>query len=88
MRQSLSRVFDILNILYRQTLSPMTSLDRSLAAAHQSHMTARHALAIAIAEKAREADRRRALIIKTQDLEQRAGRNAPSWPRRPGNASC
>ncbi|WP_425906584.1 hypothetical protein [Nitrobacter sp. TKz-YC02] len=72
MRQSLFRLFDILSDLYRQSLSPITSLNRSLAAAHQSHIAARRALAIAIAEEAREADRRRVLTIKTQDLEQRA----------------
>ncbi len=71
MRQSLSRLFDILRDLYRQSLSPITSLNRSLAAAHQSHVAARRALAIAIAEEGREADRR-VLTIKTQDLEQRA----------------
>src|SRR4029078_10008369 len=72
MPQLLPRLFDILSDLYRQTLSPMTGLDRSLAAAYQSHMTARRALAIAIAEGARGAERRRALMTKTQDLEQRA----------------
>jgi hypothetical protein len=71
MRQSLFRLFDILSDLYRQSLSPITSLNRSLAAAHQSHVAARRALAIAIAEEGREADRR-VLTIKTQDLEQRA----------------
>jgi phage shock protein A len=65
-------MFDILIDVYRQTLSPLTSLDRSLAAAYQSHMTARRALAIVIAEEAREAERSRALMTKTQDLEQRA----------------
>jgi hypothetical protein len=50
MRQSLFRLFDILSDLYRQSLSPITSLNRSLAAAHQSHIAARRALAIAIAE--------------------------------------
>lgn len=72
MRQLLPRTFDILIDVYRQTLSPLTSLDRSLAAAYQSHMTARRALAIVIAEEAREAERSRALMTKTQDLEQRA----------------
>lgn len=71
MHQSLFRLFDILSDLYRQSLSPITSLNRSLAAAHQSHVAARRALAIAIAEEGREADRR-VLTIKTQDLEQRA----------------
>ena len=66
------RILDfILSDLYRQSLSPITSLNRSLAAAHQSHVAARRALAIAIAEEGREADRR-VLTIKTQDLEQRA----------------
>jgi phage shock protein A len=72
MRQLLPRMFDIFIDVYRQTLSPLASLDRSLAAAYQSHMAARRALAIAIAEEAREAERRRALMTKTQDLEQRA----------------
>ena len=72
MRQLLPRMFDILIDVYRQTLSPLTSLDRSLAAAYQSHMTARRALAIVIAEEARETERSRALMTKTQDLEQRA----------------
>ncbi|MDR6304899.1 hypothetical protein GGQ85_002615 [Nitrobacter vulgaris] len=39
MRQSLFRLFDILSDLYRQSLSPITSLNRSLAAAHQSHIS-------------------------------------------------
>jgi hypothetical protein len=72
MRQLLPRMFDILIDVYRQTLSPLMSLDRSLAAAYQSHMTARRALAIVIAEEARETERSRALMTKTQDLEQRA----------------
>jgi phage shock protein A len=72
MSDFLTRVFDMLNELRRQASAPMASLDRSIAAAHHSHTLARRALAIAIAEETREAERRLSLVAKTSDLEQRA----------------
>ena len=72
MSDFLTRVFDVLNDLRRQASSPMASLDRSIAAAHRAHALARRALAIAIAEETREAERRLALVAKTNDLERRA----------------
>jgi phage shock protein A len=72
MSDFLARVFDVLNELRRQTTSPMASLNRSIAAAHDAHALARRALAIAIAEEARETERRLVLEAKTSDLEQRA----------------
>src|SRR5579871_5537748 len=72
MSDFLARVFDVLNDLRRQTSSPMASLNRSIAAAHDAHALARRALAIAVAEETREVERRLALEAKTCDLEQRA----------------
>lgn len=72
MRDFLTRLRDMLNELGHQTPSPLTSLERSIAAAHRAHTSARRALAIAIAEETREAERRLALVAKTNDLEQRA----------------
>jgi phage shock protein A len=72
MSDFLTRVFDMLNDLRRQTSSPMASLDRSIGAAHHAHTLARRALAIAIAEETREIERCMALASKTNDLEQRA----------------
>jgi phage shock protein A len=50
----------------------MASLERSISAAHHAHASARHALAIAMAEETRESARRTALAAKASDLEQRA----------------
>jgi phage shock protein A len=72
MREFLTRLFDTLNGLGDRTSSPMASLERSIAAAHHAHTSARRALAVAVAEETRETERRLALIAKTGDLEQRA----------------
>jgi phage shock protein A len=72
MRESLNRLFDALIGLQPRSSSPMASLERSIAAAHQAHTSARRALAIAIAEETRETERRLALDAKTSDLERRA----------------
>jgi phage shock protein A len=72
MRQFLARLLDVVNDMHRQSSSPMASLDRSLAAAQRAHTAARRALAIALAEEAREAERRAGLATKISDLEQRA----------------
>ena len=72
MRQFLERLLDVVNDMQRQSTSPMASLDRSIAAAQRSHTAARRALAIALAEETREAERRVSLAAKISDLEQRA----------------
>ncbi len=72
MRDNLIRFADMLSGLLRRTSSPMASLDRSISAAGQAHVSARRALAIAIAEETRETERRAALAAKVCDLEQRA----------------
>jgi phage shock protein A len=72
MREFLTRLFDLLNNLQGRTPSPMASLERSIAAAHHAHISARRALAVAMAEEIRETERRSALIAKANDLEQRA----------------
>ena len=72
MREFLIRLLDALHGLSHRSPSPMASLERSIAAAHHAHTAARRALAVAMAEEARETERRLALIAKTSDLEQRA----------------
>jgi phage shock protein A len=72
MREFLSRLFDLLDGLQGNPVSAMASLDRSLAAAGHAHISARRALAVAMAEEARETDRRTALVAKLRDLEARA----------------
>ena len=52
--------------------SPMSNLDRAMQAAGASHVAARRALAVAIAEEDREVRRRNVLATKVSDLEQRA----------------
>jgi phage shock protein A len=72
MRELLARLFDMLIDPQRQTSSPMASLERSIAAAHHAHTSARRALAVAMAEEMRETERRTALAAKAGDLEKRA----------------
>jgi phage shock protein A len=72
MRQFFARLLDVVNDMQRQSTSPMASLDRSIAAAQHAHTAARRALAIALAEETREAERRVGLAAKIGDLEQRA----------------
>jgi phage shock protein A len=72
MRELFARLLDLLDGPQGRLLSPMASLDRSLAAAGQAHIAARRALAVATAEEAREADRRTGLAAKLRDLESRA----------------
>lgn len=72
MRERLIRLLDLWSDLQGRTASPMASLDRSLAAAGHAHLSARRALAVALAEETRETDRRVALAGKVVDLEKRA----------------
>jgi phage shock protein A len=72
MRQLLAWLFDVTTDLQRQTSSPMASLERSIAAARQAHTSARRGLAVAMAEEARETERRTNLAAKAGDLEERA----------------
>jgi phage shock protein A len=72
MSDLLTRLFGLLGDLNGQAPSPLASLERSIAAAHQAHSAARRALGIAMAEEAREAERRAMLANKVTDLEQRA----------------
>jgi phage shock protein A len=72
MREFLPRLLDLLDGLRGSPASPMASLDRSLAAAGHAHISARRALALALAEEARETDRRTALAAKLGGLEARA----------------
>jgi phage shock protein A len=51
---------------------PLSNLDRSIKAAGSSHLAARRALAVAIAEEEREATRRSLFSDKIADLERRA----------------
>jgi phage shock protein A len=72
MSDLLTRLFGLLGDLNGQAPSPLASLERSIAAAHQAHSAARRALGIAMAKDAREAERRAMLANKVTDLEQRA----------------
>jgi phage shock protein A len=72
MADLLTRFLGLLGEFKGETPSPLASLERSIAAAHQAHSAARRALGIAMAEEAREAERRAMLASKVSDLEQRA----------------
>jgi hypothetical protein len=72
MADLLARLLGLLGDIQGQAPSPLASLERSIAAAHQAHGAARRALGIAMAEEAREAERRAMLANKVNDLEQRA----------------
>jgi hypothetical protein len=72
MADLLTRLLGLLGDIKGETPSPFASLERSIAAAHQAHSAARRALGIAMAEEAREAERRAMLANKVSDLEQRA----------------
>jgi len=72
MRELLIRLIDALMGAQGEGASPMASLERSIAAAGRAHITARRALAVAMAEESREAKRRADLVVKVDDLERRA----------------
>jgi phage shock protein A len=72
MADLLTRLLGLLGEFQGEAPSPLASLERSIAAAHQAHSAARRALGIAMAEEAREAERRAMLAGKVADLEQRA----------------
>lgn len=72
MRQFLACIFDMLSHLQRQASPPMASVDRLIAAAGDAHRAARASLAVATAEETREADRRKGLVARLADLENRA----------------
>lgn len=73
MHPFLARLLDLLDSPFGSRPSSATaSLERAFAAAHRSHHLARRALAIALAEEVREAERRTTLAAKIGDLEVRA----------------
>jgi phage shock protein A len=72
MREWLNHLVDLLTGPQGGASSPLASLDRSIAAAAHAHIGARRALAVAMAEEGREADRRAGLTAKVEDLESRA----------------
>src|SRR5690242_20127630 len=71
MHPLLARLLDMLDNPLAQTSSATASLERSLVSAHRAHTLARRALAIALAEEARETERRAILAAKVEDLEKR-----------------
>ena len=71
MRELLIQLIDALTGAQGEASSPMASLERSIAAAGRAHITARRALAVAIAEESREAKRRAGLVVDVDDLERR-----------------
>ena len=72
MRETLSLITDFISGWLRSSAAPAENLDRSIAAAASAHIAARRALAVAVAEEARETARREALTLKVTDIEQRA----------------
>jgi hypothetical protein len=72
MHPFLARLLDMMESLQGRPSSATASLERAFAAAKRAHDLARRALAIAIAEEAREAERRTTLLAKVGDLETRA----------------
>ena len=67
-----ARLADLIETAVSPQASPLSNLDRAMQAASASHVAARRALAVAIAEEDRETRRRDALATKLSDLEQRA----------------
>jgi phage shock protein A len=67
-----TRLADLIDTVVTPQASPLSNLDRAMQAAGASHLAARRALAVAIAEEEREITRRGALAQKLDDLEQRA----------------
>ena len=72
MHPFLARLIDMMESLQGRPSSATAGLERAFAAAQRAHNLARRALAIALAEEAREAERRTALVAKVGDLEKRA----------------
>jgi phage shock protein A len=72
MRDTLTMITDFLAELLRGSPAPAASLDRSIAAASSSHVAARRALAVAVAEEGREISRRELMTAKVTDIESRA----------------
>jgi phage shock protein A len=68
----LTRLAGLIETAVSPQASPMSNLDRAMQAAGASHVAARRALAVAIAEEDREVRRRNVLATKVSDLEQRA----------------
>ena len=68
----LSQLADLIDGAPAVSVTPLAHLDRSTRAARASHVAARRALAVAIAEEERETKRRAALSDKIADLERRA----------------
>ncbi|WP_315838212.1 PspA/IM30 family protein [Bradyrhizobium prioriisuperbiae] len=68
----LSRLSELFGTTALTSKTPLSHLDRSIKAAGMSHLAARRALAVAIAEEERETRRRALLGDKISDLEQRA----------------
>jgi phage shock protein A len=66
------RLADLIETAVGPQPSPMSNLDRAMQAASASHVAARRALAVAIAEEERETRRRDLLAGKLSNLEQRA----------------
>ena len=72
MHPFLVRLLDMVDKPLARASSSTASLERAFAAARRAHNLARRALAIALAEEAREAERRTVLAAKVSDLERRA----------------
>jgi phage shock protein A len=72
MRDTLTMITNFVAELLRGSPAPAASLDRSVAAAASSHVAARRALAVAVAEETREVSRREVLTVKAGDIESRA----------------
>jgi phage shock protein A len=72
MRETLSLITNFISGWLRSSAAPAANLDRSIAAAASSHIAARRALAVAVAEETREIARRESLTLKVTDIEQRA----------------
>lgn len=68
----LSRLSELFGAETGLSKTPLAHLDRSIKAAGMSHLAARRALAVAIAEEERETRRRTLLADKISDLERRA----------------
>jgi phage shock protein A len=72
MHEWFARLFTGLLDLQRGGGVSLADLDRTIAAARHAHTAARRALAVAVAEEAREAERRAGLATRLADLESRA----------------
>jgi phage shock protein A len=72
MRETITHIAGLVIELLRGPRATLPTLEHSIAAAAAAHGAARRALAITVAEERREIERRTAMTVQVDDLEERA----------------